>query len=67
MCVNANTCVCKVLSSVSGVYEASIAKPTPVSYLSYVVYTSVPSSISSEYLESCPVLSKVQNHSSLYF
>ncbi len=39
--INAYTCVCKVPSNICGVKEASVAKPTPVSYLGYLVYTSV--------------------------
>ncbi len=41
MCVNAYACVCKVPSNICGGKKVTIAKPTGVSNLGYLVYTSV--------------------------
>ncbi len=35
------TCVCKVPSNICRVKEASVAKPTRISYLGFLVYTFV--------------------------
>ncbi len=43
MCVNAHTWVCKVPSNIYRVKEASVANPTQVNGLGYLVYTSVAS------------------------
>ncbi len=41
MCVNAYACVCKVPSNICRVKEATVAEPTGVSHLGYLVYTCV--------------------------